>query len=470
MTVLATDARPDVELSRNRSAVRRRAPCAVLAAIVVVAAVLRAWHLAGTTLIWDETFTGGAARLSFRGLVSFLRTHDVHPPLDYLVRGPIARATTSEWLLRLPSAVASVGAVALMAWWLRRRVLFGIVATALFAVGSFELTYAWQARFYAFMMLIGVATAMVAHRWLREGGPRLALVCGAVALVGCLQSESGLVLAFALMLLPGLRRDRDAWWWRASLAGAGVLWLVLWGPVVVDQLVTVSESPASYTSLHSVLSTINELVDAAPALIPLTVLLLVFGGVCLWKEDRALTRVCVFGFVVPVALMAILGLSTRVVWPKQIAYTAWAPMILLAAAVDTAVRRWRLIGAAVAALVAVVVLPSTGHALGHPQVVPPTWGPEVRALERSVRPGDAIAAPSWIVQPVEWYFGRPADGADPPSRLKANPYVFVPRPGSRTGRVWAVESGPLLSSMGYLPCGPPRHFPDGTHVQCFQRS
>ena len=79
---------------------------------------------------------------------------------------------------------------------------------------------------------------MLAYRWLREGGRRLALLCGLVALVGCLQSESGLVLAFALMLLPGLRRDRDAWWWRASLAAAGAIWLAVWGSVVVDQVAT----------------------------------------------------------------------------------------------------------------------------------------------------------------------------------------------------------------------------------------
>ena len=31
----------------------------------------------------------------------------------------------------------------------------------------------------------------------------------------------------------------------------------------------------------------------------------------------------------PIFIMAILGLSTRVVWPKQVAYTAWAPMVAL---------------------------------------------------------------------------------------------------------------------------------------------
>jgi hypothetical protein len=440
----------------------------VLAVIIVVAAVLRAWHLGDTTLIWDETFTGAAARLPLRGLITFLRTHDVHPPLDYLVRGPIARHSTSEGLLRLPSALASLGAVMVMAWWFRRRGLFGVVATALFAVGAFELTYAWQARFYPFMMFIGVATAMLAHRWLHEGGRRLALICGAVMFVGCLQSESGLYLAFAFMFLPGLRRDRDSWWWRASLASAGLAWLAVWGWAVVDQLANVTESPASYTSVHAVLSTINEIVDSMPALIPITALLVVVGFLCLMQEDRALARVWVFGFVVPVALMCLLGFSTRVVWPKQIAYTAWAPMVALAALVDGALKRWRLLGVAVLGLVALVVLPSTAHALDHPQAVAPSWGPEVQALARSARPGDAIAGPSWLVQPVEWYFGQPADSAAPTSRLAQYPYVFVPRPGPATGRVWAMNTGGLPAVLGLQPCGPVRYYPDGAHVQCFE--
>ena len=44
---------------------------ALLAAAVVVGGVLRAWHLSGTTLIWDETFTGSAARLPLAKLVPF---------------------------------------------------------------------------------------------------------------------------------------------------------------------------------------------------------------------------------------------------------------------------------------------------------------------------------------------------------------------------------------------------------------
>jgi hypothetical protein len=204
-------------------------------------------------------------------------------------------------------------------------------------------------------------------------------------------------------------------------------------------------------------------------LIPLTVVLLIVGGLCLGHLDRPLARVWICGFVAPVALVAVLGLSTRVMWPKTIAYTAWAPMLALAAIVEVAARRWRPLGLVAAGVVALVVLPSTAHAIDHPQVVPPSWGPQVAALKRVVRPGDAVAGQSWLVQPVEWYFGQPADLESPTSRLPMFPYSFVPRPGPPTGRVWAVDTSQLFPALGFLPCGPPRRLADGSELRCFQR-
>ncbi len=208
----------------------------VLAVVVVAAAVLRVWRVSGMRLIWDEAFTGATARLPLGDLVAFLRGHDVHPPLDYLLRGPIAAHTTSAGLLRLPSVLASLAAVVLIGWWLRRRPLLGIVAACLMAVVSFQLTYAWQARPYAVMVLVGLALAVLSHRWLGGASTRLAILAGLVLLIGCLESETCTLLAVGLLFVPGLRGDKAAWVWRATLAGAVGVWLAVWGPVLVDQL------------------------------------------------------------------------------------------------------------------------------------------------------------------------------------------------------------------------------------------
>ena len=106
------------------------------------------------------------ARRSVGGLFSILRQLDSHPPLDYLLRMPFA-GSGSDVLVRLPSVLFSIAALGLFAWWMRDRGRVGLIATALFAVSGFELLYGRQARMYALMELVGVATAVAADHWLR---------------------------------------------------------------------------------------------------------------------------------------------------------------------------------------------------------------------------------------------------------------------------------------------------------------
>jgi hypothetical protein len=357
-----------------------------------------------------------------------------------------------------------------VAWWLRRRLLLAIVATALMAVGSFQLNYGWQARPYAVMALVGVVLAVLGYRWLDVGGRRLAVVAGLVLLVGSFESESGLLLAAGLFLLPGVRRDADAWWWRGAIAAAGVIWLAAWGTVLVDQLPNVGgQAPVPLTTVHGFFSTVNELINTTPAVMPLALLLVLAGGLCLARDDRPLARVWVCGFVVPVLLTAVLGVRMHLLWPKTLAFASWGPMLGLAGIVDAAVRRWRPLGLAAAAAVAVVVLPSSAHAISHPQVGAPAWGPEVAALERVVRPGDAVIGPSWLTRPVEWYFGTQPALDSPGSQIAILPYVFVPRAGPPTGRVWIVAGATQpFPAFGRQPCRPTRSFPDGSELRCLQ--
>ena len=51
----------------------------------------------------------------------FLRAHDSHPPLDYLLQLPLARAGREPVPVPAPAALCSIGALALFAWWMRDR-------------------------------------------------------------------------------------------------------------------------------------------------------------------------------------------------------------------------------------------------------------------------------------------------------------------------------------------------------------
>ena len=60
--------------------------------------------------------------------------------------------------------------------------------------------------------------------------PWHAWAIGVVLLVALFDHVSGALLGAGLIAVAGVRRDRDAWRWRIVVTGAGLLWLVVWGP------------------------------------------------------------------------------------------------------------------------------------------------------------------------------------------------------------------------------------------------
>ena len=64
----------------------------MLPLIVVLGVALRVWRILSNGLTFDESFTTLAGRLPVSDLLSYLRHNDSHPPLDYLIRAPFARA------------------------------------------------------------------------------------------------------------------------------------------------------------------------------------------------------------------------------------------------------------------------------------------------------------------------------------------------------------------------------------------
>ena len=231
--------RPPVDARGRAPAVRPVDPAVpgwVLPLIVVLGVALRVWRILSNGLTFDESFTALAARLPVGDLLSYLRHNDSHPPLDYLIRAPFARAGASDFLLRSPSLLFSCAALALFAWWMRERGWLGVIATALMAASTFQVLYGGDARMYALLQLLGVAAAIITERWLRAPARWHAWAIGAVLLVALFDHVSGALLGAGLLAVAGVRRDRDAWRWRLVVTGAGLVWLAAWGPVMVDQL------------------------------------------------------------------------------------------------------------------------------------------------------------------------------------------------------------------------------------------
>src|SRR5262249_4758835 len=139
-----------------------------LLTLTATGAVLRWWGVGANRLGYDEAFTATVGRMPIFDALRFLRNNDSHPPLDYLIHAPLARAGADELLFRLPSVFCSIAALAVFAWWTRGRGISGVVATALMAFSAFELVHGRTARMYAELELFGVLAAVFADAWLRR--------------------------------------------------------------------------------------------------------------------------------------------------------------------------------------------------------------------------------------------------------------------------------------------------------------
>lgn len=429
-----------------------------LVVIVGVGVLLRLWHLGGGQLTFDEAFSAVAARLPFSRLITYLQHSDSHPPLDYLMRAPVARVAPSEGWMRLPSALLSVASLVVAAHWWRRLGRVGVLSTALLATSAFAITQAHDARMYAGLGLAGVAAAASAASWLDR--PRTApAVLAAVALLAALFLQGGALLAApGLLAVPWLRRDREAWRWRGLTGGAVLVWAVVWGPSFLQQARHASDLWVPFTSPSYALGVFNELVDSWPVVKVVAVGLVVAGAIVIPRGTPRRVWWTV-GFS-SLALPVLVGTHFHVLLPRALAFGAWAPLVALAALVDRAMSRSRVVGAGAGLLVAVLVLPST-VAAAHP--VQADQSRAFLAVRAEARSGDeVVTTPAFLWPLPAWYFGV---RWDPDGRSVDRPDLqaqgTVIGGGHPSGRVWLIVSTSYRAETGGLPqCAAPQRLGD----------
>jgi hypothetical protein len=136
---------------------------------LLIAAALQFADLGGKSLWDDEATTVTIANSDSLGDVySAYRASERQPPLQYfLLHGWIRLAGSSDWVVRIPSAVFSVASVLLVAWLgasaVNRRT--GLFAAYLLAVSPFLLLFGPMARYYSltlFLVLLSTASLLEA--------------------------------------------------------------------------------------------------------------------------------------------------------------------------------------------------------------------------------------------------------------------------------------------------------------------
>ena len=285
---------------------KRRNPCILLLAILILAAGLRLYRLDAQSFWNDE---GNSARIAERTLDLILEgaEGDIHPPGYYLLlhywRAVFGQ---SEFALRSLSVVAGLALVAFT--YLLGRHLFGeatgLTAAFLSAISPFAVYYSQETRMYALLAALSAASTFLAMRNLQSP----VSICNFAAYI--FTSAAGLYThyafifvllvhnaVFGLWWLAVARRSAHHWRWLAMWAGAQAAIVVLylpWLPIALKSVTGWSSAGQAYELGPALLNVLRILavgdtlpVEEASAALVGSGLLLLAG---LWPQRTDRTR------------------------------------------------------------------------------------------------------------------------------------------------------------------------------------
>lgn len=211
-----------------------------LAAITLIAAVLRFAALGRQSLWFDEAATWQLTQLPFGEMLSALPDRESNPPLFYVLEWLATRALgDGEAGLRALSAVAGTLVVP-VAFAIARRIggrPAGLATAALVAVNPLLIWFSQEARNYQLVVLLSAVSLLLFLRALEDDRPRLIAWW---ALVSALALCTHYFAAFALA-------PQAAWLlWRHPRRGAvtaAIAALALTGAALLPLLLTQSDNP-----------------------------------------------------------------------------------------------------------------------------------------------------------------------------------------------------------------------------------
>ncbi|MBN1991419.1 MAG: glycosyltransferase family 39 protein [Anaerolineae bacterium] len=254
-------------LMRGERQRTRLARSFTLPLILLLAALLRFYQLAGQSLWADE---GNSVALARRGFAEIVRrtAFDIHPPFYYwLLKIWTALFGSGEVALRSLSAVLGIGAVYLT-WRLGCRLInerAGLIAAFLVAISPLSVYYSQETRMYMLLTFLGCLTVLLGLRLVDPPRPnRLMLAYIFTATAGLYTHYAYPVILIALNLAVlfylihpspfALRRSQLPAWLGLQLIP--LLFYLPWLPTAWRQLTT---WPAAHIaiSLREVLETIS---------------------------------------------------------------------------------------------------------------------------------------------------------------------------------------------------------------------
>jgi Dolichyl-phosphate-mannose-protein mannosyltransferase len=214
-----------------------RWPLALLG-ISALAAFLFLWQLGSSSFFIDETSSMRLVEGPLGDLLSRLRVAE-NSPAGYFAALHVwtqLAGSTSEWVARLPSALAGIALVPAV-WWLAQTVdgrRAALVAALLTAISPLMLQYAQQARAYMPAMLALTLAATAAIRAARTGSVRWAVAGAAACALALSLHYVALVVVVPLCMWVLLRGELALRTRLVFCLIPGVVWLA-WLPLALAQ-------------------------------------------------------------------------------------------------------------------------------------------------------------------------------------------------------------------------------------------
>jgi O-antigen/teichoic acid export membrane protein len=422
--------------------------------------------------LWlDEATSVDQARMSFAGMISNLRTTDVHPPLYFSVLWVSVRWLGSgELAVRLPSIIAGTLVVPML-YVLGKEAYdrrTGVVAAAVGSVAPIMVWYSQEARMYALLMLFGVIALWAQVRILNRGG-RLVWVIYAAASIALVWTQYfGALqvvvqqLAFLYFIWARHRRGEPVRGlvigWAVTLA-AIIIWLApllpfayqqfhvnqtagkgFGGPQQVGNATSLSGNHLSiYAGIANLLWAVwgyhsNAAMALMAAMWPLGML---FALVLLGRRHQRVTTLLVAAIVIPGVVMFALGTVKRNLFDIRYLSTAVPVLFILIARMVTGISKKTVTVVAGTSLVIgtmLVGLIDQQYNGTNPRTY--DFRQAIEPVEAQVRPGDIISYdPVDLREVVQYYAPKPV----------LEPVAALPNQATGGHAVYVVASRSLMN-------------------------
>lgn len=399
-----------------------------LGVIVIVGLFLRLFEISRKPLWLDEASTNFLTTQPDLLSVITAAGNDHHAPLHFITIWFVKFIGTSEFLFRLPSAVA--GALTVLVVFFIARELYsdgaGLVAAALLATAPYHLQYSQEARMYAMVTLFVALAVFLFLRAARTGTRTDWMLFGiscvlafythfysAFAIVALIAGYG--ILRFPEFFRKGTKEEHgrrlsiphDLKEFLTGLALAGVLVLPLAGSFISQTGYFLAETNVKLTALQIppvMVSNFSYLSDIAGILF---VCLALAGIFLLWNRNMSQAAAVTALLVIPV--MFSLYLSTLI--PFDLRYILYLiPVFLSLVAIPLAYLAGRTQPAyGTTALVLVIFLLAAIplHAYYTEPFTGQDWRAASETLKGLTKPGDAVVPLPWNnYLPLSFYYNN----------------------------------------------------------------